>query len=52
MLSVTRWKVRLEGAAIKLQLWDASGQERFSPIVRNYYSGCTGFLMVYLLCAI
>ena len=33
--------------AIKLQIWDTAGQESFSSIIRSYYRGIAGVIMVY-----
>lgn len=32
---------------IKLQIWDTAGQHKFAPILRNYYNGVAGIVMVY-----
>lgn len=32
---------------IKLQIWDTTGQERFRPIVSNFYAECNGIIIVY-----
>lgn len=32
---------------IKLQIWDTTGQERFRPIVSNFYAECNGIVIVY-----
>jgi len=37
----------LEGKRVKLQLWDTSGQGRFSTIIRSYSRGAQGILLVY-----
>lgn len=39
--------VHIHGKVIKLQLWDTAGQERFRSIVRGYYRGAAGALLVY-----
>eukprot|EP00746_Dinoflagellata_sp_MGD_P024015 gnl/MRDRNA2_/MRDRNA2_156371_c0_seq1.p1 gnl/MRDRNA2_/MRDRNA2_156371_c0~~gnl/MRDRNA2_/MRDRNA2_156371_c0_seq1.p1 ORF type:complete len:302 (+),score=49.09 gnl/MRDRNA2_/MRDRNA2_156371_c0_seq1:65-970(+) len=39
--------VTTHGKQIKLQIWDTAGQERFRSIVRSYYRGCAGALVVY-----
>ena len=36
-----------EGRAVKLQLWDTSGQGRFCTIIRSYSRGAQGILLVY-----
>ena len=35
---------------IKLQIWDTAGQESFSAIIRSYYRGVAGVIMVYDIC--
>ena len=32
---------------VKLQIWDTAGQEIFSAIIRSYYRGVAGIIMVY-----
>ena len=32
---------------IKLQIWDTGGQERFAPLVRSYFRGGQGVVIVY-----
>lgn len=39
--------ILLDGKRIKLQLWDASGQGRFSTIIRSYSRGAQGVILVY-----
>lgn len=39
--------VLLDGKRIRLQLWDTSGQGRFSTIIRSYSRGAQGILLVY-----
>jgi Ras-related protein Rab-1A len=31
----------------KVQLWDTAGQERFRSVIRSYYRGCHGIILVY-----
>ncbi|KAM3726875.1 Ras-related protein [Dirofilaria immitis] len=40
-------KILLEGKFVRLQLWDASGQGRFSTIIKSYSRGVQGILLVY-----
>mmetsp|Transcript_18810 Transcript_18810/g.23129 ORF Transcript_18810/g.23129 Transcript_18810/m.23129 type:complete len:290 (-) Transcript_18810:93-962(-) len=39
--------VELGGSRIKLQCWDTAGQDRFRSIIRSYYRGAAGMLLVY-----
>merc|ERR1719331_1122087 len=39
--------VEVSGKLIKLQCWDTAGQDRFRSIVRSYYRGAAGALLVY-----
>jgi len=39
--------VEIAGKLIKLQCWDTAGQDRFRSIVRSYYRGAAGALLVY-----
>jgi len=39
--------VDIAGKLIKLQCWDTAGQDRFRSIVRSYYRGAAGALLVY-----
>jgi len=39
--------VDISGKLIKLQCWDTAGQDRFRSIVRSYYRGAAGALLVY-----
>lgn len=39
--------INIDGKQIKLQIWDASGQERFRSIASSYYRGCDGIILVY-----
>eukprot|EP01028_Stygiella_incarcerata_P011779 TRINITY_DN685_c0_g2_i1.p1 TRINITY_DN685_c0_g2~~TRINITY_DN685_c0_g2_i1.p1 ORF type:complete len:242 (-),score=65.30 TRINITY_DN685_c0_g2_i1:283-1008(-) len=39
--------VRLADKTIKLQIWDTAGQERYRSVVRSYYRGAVGALVVY-----
>lgn len=39
--------ILLDGKRIKLQLWDTSGQGRFSTIIRSYSRGAQGIILVY-----
>ncbi|VIO86226.1 Uncharacterized protein BM_BM10915 [Brugia malayi] len=39
--------ILLEGKFVRLELWDASGQGRFSTIIKSYSRGVQGILLVY-----
>eukprot|EP00928_Gymnodinium_smaydae_P031158 TRINITY_DN22960_c0_g1_i1.p1 TRINITY_DN22960_c0_g1~~TRINITY_DN22960_c0_g1_i1.p1 ORF type:complete len:364 (+),score=51.84 TRINITY_DN22960_c0_g1_i1:106-1197(+) len=39
--------VEIGNKLIKLQCWDTAGQDRFRSIVRSYYRGAAGALLVY-----
>eukprot|EP00826_Nyctotherus_ovalis_P054861 TRINITY_DN722_c0_g2_i5.p2 TRINITY_DN722_c0_g2~~TRINITY_DN722_c0_g2_i5.p2 ORF type:complete len:184 (-),score=52.20 TRINITY_DN722_c0_g2_i5:47-598(-) len=39
--------VEVEGAKIKLQIWDTAGQDRFRTITQSYYRGAMGVVLVY-----
>jgi len=39
--------VDINGKLIKLQCWDTAGQDRFRSIIRSYYRGAAGALLVY-----
>lgn len=36
-----------KASAVKLQIWDSAGQERFRSVTRSYYRGAAGALLVY-----
>jgi len=36
-----------EGQAVKLQVWDTAGQEKFRTITKAYYRGCNGIFVIY-----
>ncbi len=39
--------VHLDGKTIKFQIWDLSGQLRFSQVRKGYYAGCYGGILVF-----
>lgn len=39
--------ILLDGKRVKLQLWETSGQGRFSTIIRSYSRGAQGIILVY-----
>jgi len=39
--------ISIDNNAVKLQIWDTAGQEKFRSITRSYYRGAAGALLVY-----
>jgi Ras-related protein Rab-1A len=39
--------VRVGEKIVKLSIWDTAGQERFQSIIRNYYTGISGIVLVF-----
>jgi len=39
--------IELDGKKIKLQIWDASGLQRFRNMITSYFKGSMGILLVY-----
>ena len=39
--------LKVQGKQIKFQIWDTAGQESFAPIIRSYYRGVAGVIMVF-----
>mmetsp|Transcript_949 Transcript_949/g.2280 ORF Transcript_949/g.2280 Transcript_949/m.2280 type:complete len:196 (+) Transcript_949:4072-4659(+) len=39
--------IQQQGKAVKLQIWDSAGQERFHKIAPSFYRNAMGFLLVY-----
>lgn len=39
--------IDIAGRPVKLQCWDTAGQDRFRSIIRSYYRGAAGALLVY-----
>ncbi|MFX0091909.1 MAG: Rab family GTPase [Candidatus Hodarchaeota archaeon] len=40
-------ETKIEDSDIKFQIWDLAGQPLFSKVVKGYYEGCNGAIMVY-----
>ena len=38
---------RSDGKAVKLQIWDTAGQDRFRTITQTYYKGAMGVILAY-----
>ena len=39
--------IKVEDTTIKLQIWDTAGQDHFRSIVKSYYKGINGAMVVY-----
>ena len=39
--------VEIEGAKIKLQIWDTAGQDKYKTITKNYYRNSQGVIIVF-----
>jgi small GTP-binding protein len=39
--------VVVDGKKVKLQLWDTAGQERYASMIKAYYNGANGAVLVY-----
>lgn len=39
--------IQMDGKTIKFQIWDLSGQLRFSQVRKGYYAGCYGGILVF-----
>ena len=39
--------ININNLLIKLQIWDTAGQENFKSIIRSFYRGSIGVLLVY-----
>mmetsp|Transcript_100662 Transcript_100662/g.157217 ORF Transcript_100662/g.157217 Transcript_100662/m.157217 type:complete len:210 (-) Transcript_100662:60-689(-) len=39
--------VTIDGKKIKLQIWDTAGQEAYASLIKSYYRGASGALLVY-----
>ncbi|KAJ6228132.1 small gtp binding protein rab8 [Anaeramoeba flamelloides] len=48
MLRYTKIRtINIDNKKVKLQIWDTAGQEKFRTIVRSYYRGTKGIILVY-----
>ena len=43
----TEKEIEIRGSPMKFQIWDTAGQEKFRSIVKNYYLGSIGAILVY-----
>ena len=39
--------IKVNGEKIKVSIWDTAGQEKFQNIVKQYYNGANGVLLIY-----
>ena len=39
--------VKIKGEKVKVSIWDTAGQEKFQNIVKNYYKGANGVLLIF-----
>jgi len=39
--------IEVDGKTVKLQIWDACGQERLRPLIASYYGSAHGVMLVY-----
>ncbi len=39
--------IKISDNTFRLNFWDTAGQEQFRAIIRNFYRGCSGALLVY-----
>jgi small GTP-binding protein len=39
--------MRINETFVKLSIWDTAGQERFQSIIRSYYAGISGIVLVF-----
>ena len=39
--------VEIDGAKIKLQIWDTAGQDKYKTITKNYYRNSQGVIIVF-----
>ena len=39
--------VTIDEKNIRLHFWDTAGQEQFRSIIKNFYRGCAGAVLVY-----
>ena len=39
--------VKIKGETVKVSIWDTAGQEKFQNIVKQYYNGANGVLLIF-----
>ena len=39
--------VKIKGESVKVSIWDTAGQEKFQNIVKQYYNGANGVLLIF-----
>ena len=39
--------VKIKGESVKVSIWDTAGQEKFQSIVKQYYNGANGVLLIF-----
>lgn len=39
--------INVDGAKIKLQIWDTAGQDKYKTITKNYYRNSQGVIIVF-----
>ena len=41
--------ITIKGDKVKLLIWDTPGQERYKTVIRSYYRGVQGAILVYVV---
>ena len=44
--------IKVENKKVKIQIWDTAGQETFRSLIKSYYRGAAGCLLVFDICDI
>ena len=39
--------IKIKGEKVKVSIWDTAGQEKFQNIVKQYYNGANGILLIF-----